>query len=182
MPSANVRRIHSGTTTTPPTARLNRRLEVEITAEVIEAATRADSSHCMIADAIKAQVPGAERIAVDLQSIRYTDRKRGVRYLYLTPARAQVALLRFDQGETVEPFVVKSPRPAQVTAAATSRLTVDEEGNRVVKETQPSRRKAIAKGRPGAAPTVTGGALPPNGALSNARGKRREFGLRQLKP
>jgi hypothetical protein len=170
-------------TTTPPRPGLNRRLEVEITAEVINAATRADSSHCMIADAIKAQVPGATRIAVDLQSIRFTDRKRGVRYLYLTPARAQVALLRFDQGETVEPFVLKSPRPSQVTAASTSRDTKDDAGKKVTKRTTPSRRKTVSKpAGGGAVPTVIGGKLPPNGALSNARGKRRAFGLRQLLP
>jgi hypothetical protein len=169
----------------PTTARvpgIGRRLEVEITAEVIDAATEADSSHCMIADAIRAQVRGAQRIAVDLQSIRFTDPKRGVRYLYLTPARAQVALLRFDQGEPVEPFVLKCPQPAQVTAAATRRVTTDDDGKKVEKRTSPSRRKKVATARKGAQPTVTGGVLPPNGALSNARGKRRSFGLRQLSP
>jgi len=178
---ANLKVLTKTNPNVPPRPGLNRRLEVEITEEVIAAAIKADSSHCMIADAIKAQVPGATRVSVDLQSIRFTDRKRGVRYLYLTPGLAQVSLLRFDQGETVEPFVLKAPRPAQVTAAITARTTVDPDGKKVKRESKPSRRKTVSKPNRGNVPVVIGGKLPPNGALSNARGKVRSFGLRQLR-
>jgi hypothetical protein len=174
--------IYETTTRTGPRPGVGRLLDVEITEEGIATATKAHSSHCMIADAIKAQVPGAWRVAVDLQSIRFTDRKRGVRYLYLTPPRAQVALLRFDQGETVEPFRLRVSRPAQVTEAATNRKTVDDDGNKVTKRTAPSKRKTVAKSKTRHAPVMEGGRLPPNGALSNAKGKIRSFGLRQLKP
>jgi hypothetical protein len=93
-----------------------RRLSVRVEREVIDEATRADSSHCMIADAIRAQHPSASRIMVDLQTIRFTDTEKGKRYVWLTPALAQRALINFDQGIPVEPFDVVAARPVQIVA------------------------------------------------------------------
>jgi len=167
--------------TIPAKPGLNRRVEVQITAEIIESAVKADSSHCMIADAIKAQVPGAKFVSVDLQSIRFTDPKRGVRYLYLTPGIAQVALLRFDQGEDVEPFALKLPKPAQVAAVSTTKDPPElGDSGPGPRKRKPRTPKKVAGN--GSVPTVIGGNLPPNGVLSNARGKRRTFGLRQVRP
>ena len=104
---------------------------VEITDEVIDEAIPRDSSHCMIADALKALVPGASKVAVDLQTIRFSDLKKGLRYTYLTPRVAQVALIKFDQGLKPEPFAFRL-RGGQVTRAG-----------RVKRETKPLSEKQM---------------------------------------
>lgn len=93
------------------------RLNLKITEEIIAESCRADSSHCMIAEALKVAVPDAQRVTVDLQTIRYTDSKTKQRYVYLTPRRGQEALVSFDQGETVEPFGLYLSTAAQITTA-----------------------------------------------------------------
>jgi hypothetical protein len=72
--------------------------KVKVTRELIERATQRDSRHCMIAEAIKAANPRYLNIAVDLQTIRYTDPRTRKRYTCLTPQTAGHALVEFDQG------------------------------------------------------------------------------------
>jgi hypothetical protein len=69
-----------------------------VTEESYERAVQAKSSACLVADAIKTQYPQFSNIRVDVATIRLTDKKRGVRYMYLTPASVAEALLFFDQG------------------------------------------------------------------------------------
>jgi hypothetical protein len=93
------------------------RAEIAVEQGHIDEALRANSSHCAIAMAIAAAVPHARRIAVDLQTIRWTDPKRGVRYVFLTPHVAQTeVIIPFDQGEECHPVTFKM-RPAFVTRA-----------------------------------------------------------------
>ncbi len=95
---------------------------IEVTQDLIDQAKRGDSSHCMIAEAIKAAIPTARAITVDLASIRYTDNKAGKRYLMLTPPTAQQHLLWFDQGdERLKPFSFKLPRASQTVKASGAR-------------------------------------------------------------
>jgi hypothetical protein len=69
----------------------------------IDDAMLANSSHCAIAMAIQEAVPHARFIAVDLQTIRWTDPGKGVRYCFLTPAVAQhQVIIPFDQGRRDE--------------------------------------------------------------------------------
>lgn len=89
---------------------------IEVTREIIEESKTRSSSHCMIAEAVKASVPGAQSVAVDLQTIRWTDSARGLRYIYLTPRIGQVSLIDFDQGVTPEPFEMKLAKAAQIVA------------------------------------------------------------------
>src|SRR5688500_600721 len=92
---------------TPPRVR-SPRIELRIDRELVERCVKADSGHCMIAEAIREQVPGASYITVDIQTVRWSDRKKGVRYAYLTPTSAQRKLIRFDQGdEELESFTVR---------------------------------------------------------------------------
>lgn len=72
-------------------------LALTITEEDRDEAIRSNSGGCLIADAIKRQYPHLSSITVDMATIRCTDRKRGERYVYLTPADAQQVLLAFDQ-------------------------------------------------------------------------------------
>jgi hypothetical protein len=76
------------------------RAEISVEQRHFDEALRANSSHCAIAFAIRDAVPDARRIAVDLQTIRWTCSKRGVRYCFLTPAVAQHnVIIPFDQGD-----------------------------------------------------------------------------------
>jgi hypothetical protein len=73
---------------------------IEVTEQMIELAQSRGTDY--IADAIKAA--GAYTAVVsDLQTIRFTDSK-GVRHIYPTPRKAQIAMITSDQGEVVEPF------------------------------------------------------------------------------
>lgn len=87
------------------------RMKLTITSTHIDNAIRSDANHCMIAEAIKEKIPAARWVLVDLQSIRWTDRTAGRRFIYMTPRPAQKALLAFDKGLPVNPFHVTLPAP-----------------------------------------------------------------------
>lgn len=87
--------------------------KVVVKPEHIAEAVPKNSNHCMIADALEESYKGngkkklkreASYVHVDLQTIRFTDIDKGVRYTYLTPPRAQAALLAFDGGQKPKPF------------------------------------------------------------------------------
>jgi hypothetical protein len=66
----------------------------------IDDAMEKNSSHCATAEAIREQVPEARFISVDLQTIRWTDSRKGLRYVFLTPNAIQGGVIvPFDQGE-----------------------------------------------------------------------------------
>lgn len=83
---------------------LGPRVQVHVTKEALTKAVTADSSRCWIAESIKAAVPNATRVAVEISTTRFTDPERGLRYVYLTPYKAQEALLEFDEGTPPAPF------------------------------------------------------------------------------
>jgi hypothetical protein len=87
-------------------------MKITVTKRHIETACQRNSHHCMIADAIADSVDGAKFILVDLQSIRWTDKRVKQRYVYLTPPSAQEAIIAFDRGKRCKPFVfaLSSPR------------------------------------------------------------------------
>ena len=146
------------------------KVKAPVTAEIIDGAVPRDSGHCMLAKAIEVARPDAKFIAVDLQTIRFSE--NGRRYIYLTPRTAQRALIDFDHGVRPEPFVLNL-RNAQVMIA----------GSRG-KKREPV-ELVINPAGGGTIPIVKGGQAPPTGLLSNQgtnrgnrTGKRREFGLR----
>jgi len=99
-----------------------RRIAVNVTEELIDAAIPLDSSHCMIADAIKAAVPEARSVIVDLAAIRWTNSKEGKRYIYFTPGSVQDVLLQFDNGVKPQPFRFVLRAPAQVTNSGPDKI------------------------------------------------------------
>jgi hypothetical protein len=133
-------------------------LTIELTKELIETAKRRDSSHCMIAEAIKEAYPSAQRISVDIITARFSDPDRGLRYTYLMPRRAQVALIDFDQGNEVETCRFRL-RNAQVTSKFL-------------------RKRALMRESEYTVPRKVGGQTPPKSNL----GKIRAFGLRGMRP
>jgi hypothetical protein len=80
------------------------RLRVNVTKEQITAAINADSTHCMIAEAIRVAYPNATHVASDISTCRLSDLDKGHRYVYMTPFSAQICLLDFDEGKRPEPF------------------------------------------------------------------------------
>lgn len=151
------------------------RLDLNVTPDIIERALPADSGHCIYADAIKQAVPNATHISVDLQTCRFTDPGRGLRYVYLTPRLAQIDLVNFDQGVKPSPKVVRL-RGAHVLRSAkkgTKGPAALRGGARVASDQS-------GLGAPGNVPRRIGGNEPPIGAYAHVGGKRRAFGLRGL--
>jgi hypothetical protein len=83
----------------PPSPWRNGRLFVEVIEQHIAKALERDSSHCIIAMAVASALPHVRHISVDLQSIRFTDPKKHLRYTFLTPHLARDIVIGFDQGE-----------------------------------------------------------------------------------
>jgi hypothetical protein len=80
------------------------RVKFQVTAENIKNACKADSRHCMIAQAIATELPHVRAISVDMMTIRWSDPAKGWRFVYLTPKPAQEALVRYDMGLEIRPF------------------------------------------------------------------------------
>lgn len=165
------------------------RLDVAVDAQTIQDAIPRDSSHCMIAEAIKAAFPTATRVSVDLQTIRFSDPGRGLRYTYLTPRIGQLALIRFDTGDRPEPFSFRL-RNGMVTASST-RPPLQKQSAEHVEKAAASRKATAEKVRAmsatlvnrhgaanvgGSVPEVVGGRTPPLTTFA----RRRAFGLRAL--
>lgn len=156
------------------------KVHVEVTQTLIDEAVRADSGHCMIAEAVKAAVPGARSVSVDLQTVRFTDPKLPRRYVYLTPRRGQVALVNWDQGRKPEPFELNL-RGGSVHRAADK--TSQPHSNQVASPEPPTRVRLVRRRDEsnGEIPEVVGGKTPPRAALASptpSGGRRRQFGLR----
>jgi len=152
------------------------RITIQVTQDIIDFAERGNSSHCAAAMAIEQQCPWANRVCVDIQTIRFTDTRTGLRVVYLTPRIVQEGIVDFDDGVHIKPFSFRL-QGAMVTAVR-GRLDRTQEAREREKESNRKnyRRKRIVQGGRNAkhrlAPTVVGGRTPPRA------GTRREFGLR----
>lgn len=152
-------------------------ITIEVTAELIEMALKANSNHCMIADAIKAAIPDAQKVSVDLQTIRWSDQKTGRRQVFLTPLKCQQKLLMFDQGVEVYPWSFRLRTPVQVVPIRKGILFSVENPEGIGPERiNPGPKKLKKWGKSDL--VVTGGQAPPTAVLSNSRGQRRVFGVR----
>jgi len=75
---------------------------IDVTQADIDRAKIKDSSRCVVATAIARSIPGASRISVDVQTIRFT--LAGERFVYLTPPAVTGYVIAFDAGEDIRPF------------------------------------------------------------------------------
>ena len=166
------------------------RLNFPVTAEMIEKAIPEDSSHCMIADALRAARPDARAVAVDLATIRFTDPKTRRRLIYLTPIPAQIALLKFDDGQIPEPFQLQAmaaqviePKPKAEDSPSSS-----QKGQR-----KPRRAHVRTSPKGSKSPPVkVNGQAPPIGPMARGMGtatrvdprsmtgRTRKFGLKAM--
>lgn len=145
-------------------------LKVNVLAHHIDCAIRLNSNSCMIAEAIKELYPKFSHVAVDLQSIRMTDREKGVRYIYLTPRVAQVALVLFDKGKRMRPISFTLKGAHTVAAYVVNR----QKGKPVRERVKLGRRRIIANSDRDK-PSTIGGKPPPRHPSSSGL---REFGMR----
>jgi hypothetical protein len=168
------------------------RVTITVTRDIIEDAVVRDSSHCMIAQAVRLAVPAAKSISVDLQTIRWSDAELGLRYTYLTPRVAQVALINFDQGRSPKELSFQL-RQGQVTRMSTKYKPAKpktgeggeggEQGGGAASKTAASvpTKREFAHGPSNSArpevPTVIGGRTPP---VMTKFARKRTFGLRGL--
>lgn len=152
--------------TKAPTVAHAPRFYVTITDELIYESEQRDSSHCMVADAVQIARPKAKRIAVDIQTIRFTEGDH--RYVYLTPRRAQVAIVKFDQGIPSKPFGFRLRNGQSIPPQKPG--------------TKRQRAKLVSPKGPaskdGLVPDKIGGQTPPVDVRS--AGNRRAFGVRAL--
>ena len=161
---------------------------IKITNDIIDRSVRANSSHCMIADAVHEQVPDANYVSVDLQTIRFSVGEE--RFVYFTPRIAQVNLIKFDQGDTdIEPFSFALGRPTQIVQRHVKREVLPEperiaksaggrKGGKRSQEKAKLMRSTLAK--KGA--TKIGGRTPPAFSVDSNLGNRRVFGLKVAHP
>jgi hypothetical protein len=156
------------------------RPEIHVTEEDIDAAMPQNSKHCMIVLAIRRAVPSAIKILVDIQTIRWTDKKKGLRYIYFTPDKALIALVQFDYGLKPKPFSFRL-RGAQIVSA---RIRTRGEDKRVVHKLgrrkvsiAPNQKKKIR-----IRPDILGGKAPPLSRVSQQKAfsSHRHFGRRGL--
>ena len=147
------------------------KVRAPVTQEIIDSAVPRNSGHCILAEAVQAVRPDARFVAVDLQTIRFSE--GGKRYVYLTPRTGIKALIDFDQGVKPEPFVLNL-RNAHVMLAG-------KQGHKQKAELKTNHTGGSS------IPIRVGGQAPPVGLLSNGgsnrgnrTGQRREFGLRAV--
>ncbi|PWT78233.1 MAG: hypothetical protein C5B60_01595 [Chloroflexi bacterium] len=79
-------------------------LTFNVTKEIINGSCVGSSTDCMISRALSAAYPQFTHVKTDMHSIRVTDKKVQLRYIYLTPVAGQQGLLYFDAGVKPEPF------------------------------------------------------------------------------
>lgn len=83
--------------------------------EHIEGGLRGVSSHCIGVQAIRAALPGARYIDVNIQLIRYSIGES--RYTFATPPSLQALIINWDAGFKPEPTTVRIGPPLHKTAA-----------------------------------------------------------------
>jgi hypothetical protein len=94
----------------------------------------------MIAESVKKAFPEAKFVSVDVQTIRFTDGSKNLRYTYLTPRVAQIAIIQFDRGEMPDPFSVRLTGGHVTRANLKSRKKAGD-----VREGSPAQKEAWAK-------------------------------------
>lgn len=151
------------------------RPEIHVTDEDIDTAMPANSRHCMIALAIQRHVPSATHILIDIQTIRWSDKNRRLRFTYFTPAKVIAILIGWDDGQKPKPFSFNL-RSAHVTATwiGSKRTGGKKLAHKLGKK---KRIKNRADEKAQIRPTVVGGKPPPVSRFSR---DQRVFGSRRL--
>lgn len=146
----------------------------KVTKDILADACKRNSNTCMVACALKEAKPKLSRIAVDIQTIRATDWKKGERYVWLTPRSIQQKIVDFDAGKDIKPFAFKMGDGQTIEVAPKTPKQKSKMRANNIKRKKAQLRMARDGNRTGV-PVVVGGKAPPK-----AIGSRRAFGLRSL--
>src|SRR5215475_901824 len=136
-----------------------RRPAINVTEAEIEIAMAKKSGHCMIALAIKRAFPEVTAISVDFATIRWSDKRKGLRYTYFTPAKVMAVLIAWDQGIKPKPFSFKLRGPHITTMRMQPKPGKKRE--RVHKFGKKKRIKVLGRTSRADRPTIVGGKPPP---------------------
>ena len=156
---------------TPQLPKRAPRGKVDVTQQHIDEGIRRNSSYCAIAEAIKLAFPQASKVSVDLQTIRWSDRAKGLRYQYLTPPVSQKYLLTFDDGIKCRPFSFN----LRGAHTSTAQFIVHIDGKKKQKRRHKLGRKRMLPPDAGSPAEVFGGNPAP---VSRSVATYRRFGLR----
>lgn len=160
-----------------PGSPVARGITVHVGQKEIDEAVRKHSGHCMIEESIKKKFPYFKHISVDLQTIRYTDRKTGLRIARLTPLLPQRILVGWDQGLKPKPFSFSLKGRAQITTAQLNKkFPRPARAGKKSPLARSPRKKVLVSRHPTSAPDIIGGRMPPG----VPQGQRREFGIRKF--
>jgi hypothetical protein len=85
--------------------------KIPVTAWDITFAEQKKSRFCMVAEALKRVYPSVRNVQIDTATVTFTDRELGKRLQFLTPPAVQMAILDFDDGNRVKPFIVDLSKP-----------------------------------------------------------------------
>jgi hypothetical protein len=113
------------------------RVTVSLTQQHIDESMQRNSSHCAGVAAIKAAIPDATFVSVDIATVRFS--RKGVRYTCLCPTVLQTFVCDYDQGNPVAPiqftlkaaFIAKAGKARRETP---SDAELKEVGLRVAKD------------------------------------------------
>lgn len=87
---------------------MRKNFTVSITDDILKRSKPGTSKECMVAMAVREQIPGAWSVNVSSDSIRFNlggERDdEGTRYSFPTPALAAMCIQKFDDGKKVRPF------------------------------------------------------------------------------
>jgi hypothetical protein len=91
--------------------RLLKSMKVAVGQSEIDHAIRANSRKCMIHQSIERDYPSLKNIVVDKNQVRVTDPDRDVIYTFDMAPLAKAAILKWDAGETIQPFEFRLRHP-----------------------------------------------------------------------
>lgn len=118
-----------------------RQIHVKVTQADIDAGVAKDSARCVVATAIARTLPGASRIGVDVQTVRFTDAD-GVRRVYLVPPAVAGYVVAFDAGEDLVPFDFRLREEQRVNVRTQRRTDEGKAKARADNKARAAKRKA----------------------------------------
>ena len=126
-----------------------KRWMVNVLEEDFEHGVPSDSNRCAVKRAVARDIPGATRVEVDLQTIRFS--LNGERHVFLTPWSVSDYVIAYDAGDEDElhPFSF-TLRPSHVVGSKVQRKVFTEEGAKVdaarnrVRKAKAKKEKAAA--------------------------------------
>ena len=107
-----------------------RTYKINVLAEDFDLGEKKNSNRCAVKRAVARDIPGAKRVEVDLQTVRFS--LEDERYVFLTPWRVADYVIAYDAGDDdeLQPFSFQL-RPSSEVGAKVERRAFTSEGQKV---------------------------------------------------